>query len=125
MWLLTPTGFVSIVQHRNDVNNVIVRARVLLDLQRFNQRNVRDTGQIERTPDADYPYRLSVSKGALRAALDVAVQDLTYANFKSAAQEADPSELRNDVYHNVWSELRRLEALNAQPGGLRALSVSR
>lgn len=113
MWLLTPSGFVSIVEHRADPSMLLVRARVLSDLESFVAKakllGVRPVYELVRfTPAADYPYRVTLPRTLVATIVsDFVLRDLHYPNFKAAAPHD-----RQHVLHNVWSELQELTALN-------------
>lgn len=99
MWLFTKNSFISAVEHRGRPNDVIIRARRKRDLVRLFPK--RDK-QIEKTPNADYLYRLTVSKKELaKVVSDYVLRNITYDNFKGA-QDSDTAEWTNFL-HSVWA----------------------
>lgn len=114
MWIFTRQGFASVVQDRDDEHMVIVRARVREDLARISLRYFEGGGSIISTPAHDYPYRFIANRAHLAAGLLRVADDLRYTNFKTAAHDIDSSDLREDVYATIWSELRRLRDRTVQ-----------
>lgn len=96
MWIFLPNGPVSIVEHRAFNNVVLVRAR-----SEFPLKTLFPELDPEYMEDADYPYRLTVTKQHLVSALSIWIDtQLTYPNFKAAA---DPTLQR--LYHGVYAEV--------------------
>ena len=103
MWLFTKNSFVSVVQHRTQPDNVLVRARVKSHLARlFPQK------QMQADDEADYRYRIVVSKEEFATVVsDYIMQNLDYDNFKAAQDTDDPAWTR--FLHEVWGEGLRLQ----------------
>jgi hypothetical protein len=117
MWLFTPFGFFSAVAHRERDDMLCVRARARRDLEALNRR-MAAKHRIVDTPDADYPYRILVTRGAFSDFLDSFVKArLTYDNFKAAAGR-DPSETfkHQEVLHDVWATMHKHEDQRARLG---------
>lgn len=107
MWLFTKNSFVSAVQHRNQPNTLIVRARRKQDLVRLFPKKAK---QIERTPDADYLFRVTVSKKEFAKRMaDYIQQELTYDNFKGAQDSDTPNWMR--FLHEVWHSAYNLQSV--------------
>lgn len=103
MWLFTPDSFVSIVQHRDAPDLLLVRARFPGDLERLFPA---ETCNIEETPDADYRYRVALDREKVAEALAAAARDLRYANFKAeAAKRPHGGPVRMHALHQSWSAL--------------------
>ena len=80
MWLFTPDSFISVVQHRDQPDMLLARARFPGDLGRvFPEREE----EVEETPDADYRYRLIVGREEVAHAVANAARGIDYTNFKS------------------------------------------
>lgn len=109
MWLLTPDGFYSIVQKR-DEKDLCVRARVAADLDRLRERYLPSLSETVETADGDYRYRAWASHAAVAEALATIVRELDYDNFKNEVARKDYE--RAHAYHDVWEVLGKL-----QPGG--------
>jgi len=98
MWLFLPDAFISVVQDRDNADQLIVRGRLPGDIER-----VFPGADVLKTPDADYLYRVSVTRRQLRAALMRAVDDLTYTNVKGAILPGD--HLRHGAMLRCWSAM--------------------
>ena len=108
MWIAFKDGFISVVQHRELPNCLLVRARCMAhidavrNLYRAKQLPVPD---VVKSPRADYPYRLYVNKQDFASIVNELVMSIEYDNFKSAVgstvkQGDDASYL--DFLHSVW-----------------------
>lgn len=95
MWLITNSGYVSIVEHRDDDSVLIVRARRKSDLQRLFPH-----AEVAHTPSADYPYRVCVARDIVRRIMMAAVDQITYPNFK-ASISGDPT--LSVLCGKIWS----------------------
>jgi hypothetical protein len=103
MWLFTKNSFVSVVQHRQQPHNVLVRAR-----DKNHVALLFPKKQIHEDAAADYRYRLVVPKKEFaRAVSDYILQTLDYDNFKAAQSADDPEWTR--FLHAVWTEGLRLQ----------------
>jgi hypothetical protein len=106
MWLFLSDGFVSIVQDRDNKNNLLVRARVKSHLQALFPDSL-----IVQTPDADYRFRTVVSKKVVRKFVSDQVSAITYGNFKDTVVDPD--------YHSaclqVWSAMHDLQVQRQNP----------
>jgi hypothetical protein len=113
MWLFLPFGFYSIVQHRLDSNVLLVRARARADLVALLEY-VGLRAPIQRTPEADYPYRVSLPREELGQVLsDFAGYALDYENFKAEVARVQGT-VRAHAYHRVWDALRVIEDSEAR-----------
>ena len=80
MWLFTETGFVSAVQHREDKDLLVVRARDRISLEPLAEA----TGtEITTNAYSDYPYRVIVHKADFNTWVSNAIKFLDYPNFKN------------------------------------------
>jgi hypothetical protein len=99
MWIFTTTGFFSIV--KVDVGRVQIRGRSLPDIRRLCRRFGLKFDRIIRTPHADYPFRVLVTRKAwVNIATALAADVEGYDNFKRAVAVTDPD--RAKVYEEVW-----------------------
>lgn len=80
MWLFTETGFVSAVQHRDEPDLLVVRAR-----DRISLVGILDYADTEITTNAysDYPYRVIIHKADFTRWVNDAIKFLEYPNFKN------------------------------------------
>ncbi len=84
MWIFTETGFVSAVQHRDNPEYLMVRAR---DRESLEALATMLSIEIKSTPDADYPYRLVASKEDVKSWMNDSIDFLGYSNFKNQAYD--------------------------------------
>jgi len=116
MWIITTSGFLSVVQNLNSTgpeDALLVRGRVRADLERFADfaagRGARSA--VVESPDADYGFRLTTSREVLAAFVAERVAALDYPNFKSEIYKADP--VRENVYEDAWAVLHGLRNVRA------------
>jgi len=114
MWLITPTGFFSIVCKPGDTKagTLTLRARAKSDLEALRQQFLSSLGPTTENEGTDYPYRAKAKRGDVANALAQMVQQLDYDNFKSEVAEKQ-GHGRAGVYHKVWDILYDLENTTA------------
>lgn len=110
MWLFTPQGFCSIVQHNEKPDTFIVRFRAQHDAEWF-VSTLRTRALVKRkvhiTHTADYPFRVFVTKARFVKWLTwYVLEGITYTNFKSAVRTSQGVK-RAMIYHDIWHVLRR------------------
>jgi hypothetical protein len=100
MWLFTSKGFVSVVQDRDNNDNLLVRARVKSHLQALFPQ-----GTVIETQDADYLFRCSLQRKLVEQVMADQVNAIDYGNFKDTVVDPD--------YHSAclrcWSSLHQLQ----------------
>lgn len=119
MWLITPTGFFSIVEKPTDgkTGTLTIRARVRSDLVALKQDYLSSLGRVREGTDTDYRYRATARRSEVGQAIARMVSTLNYANFKSEVALRQGIE-RAHVYHDVWDVLHALQTdptFEAQP----------
>ncbi len=119
MWITTLDGYYSVVEVRDNEDRLFVRARDRRDLDRLLDRlpwRFRAWRALAgwpgptHTPDADYPWRVLMSRSAVGGYLARAARDLDYGNFKAAVHATGvrgPKRAR--IYGRVWDNLLDLE----------------
>ncbi len=113
MWLITESGFGSVVAHREKEDVLLVRARSRDDLEAFCRIAAEegiegfDPGGFWEDPSADYRWRMEVGQAAVADLARVLVERIDYDNFKSRVGRDDPG--REMIYHGVWRELLNIE----------------
>ena len=107
MWILTPSGFFSVVQKEGDAL-LSVRARVRTDLEELMQSYLPNILPIQEGGHTDYPYRIFVDHSTWAAALTRIARDIDYPNFKRAVK-SNQGPIRSKIYGNVWRELYALQ----------------
>jgi ADP-ribose pyrophosphatase YjhB (NUDIX family) len=114
MWLITPTGFFSIVCKPGDrkAGTLTIRARVKSDLEALRQQCLPSLGKVTENEGTDYPYRAKAKRSEVAKALAQMVEQLDYDNFKNEVAEKQGHH-RAKVYHEVWDVLYDLEKKTA------------
>lgn len=118
LWLITPHGFYSAVQHDNDPNLIVVRTRVKADALYLAQF-VLDVDALEaESPEdllvtydfSDYPWRVILFRDTWQSflATEAHGDHLNYGNVKDAVK-AQQGPARAATYMSVWSALLRLQ----------------
>ena len=101
MWLMTTRGFYSVVEHRDDADRLLVRARTREDIEAL-------AGLVAAAPvwleSADYAWRVETTRTEWQAAMQVLVREITYPNFKSAIKD----DVHERAYHRVWYVMHEL-----------------
>ena len=103
MWLYTTDGFYSIVEDRFcKPGEVMVRGRNREDIERFKQKNNLRKAIIE-TQQADYHYRIPISKKKLAKYLEEYALNLRYSNFKNTIPHQEHT--RHTAYYRCWQAM--------------------
>lgn len=112
MWWFTKFGFFSVVQKPGDAasGHVTVRARAEGDLEALRNQYLPEMGPIEEKAGTDYRFRAKAPKAAFARAVQEAVLDIDYSNFKSAVGALQGHD-RAAIYENVWSKLLKLQTI--------------
>lgn len=135
MWIMTPSGFFSAVQHNDDPTLLVVRTRDHSDAETLlgfyvahrtsllNQaERAAAAGQPFPMPEmpepaivqydhADYPWRVITPKDVWGRFVAMQAMTIDYGNFKDAVKERQGAD-RARVYSAVWSDLLALEDLD-------------
>jgi hypothetical protein len=105
MWIFTETGFVSAVQHRENPDYLMVRAR---DRESLVQLSEMTETEIKSTPDADYPYRLTATKEDVKSWMNDSIDFLGYSNFKNQVAITRGKNYARTL-GSVWSTMHDVE----------------
>ena len=97
MWLFVSGGFLSVVAHRTQPGDLLVRAR-----QPDHIHAIFPGAEIVHMPSADYPYRTVVSRDAVQSAIADYVQAMVYDNFKASIDDHEYHHVCLDVWHTMW-----------------------
>lgn len=81
MWIFTSNGFVSAVAHRTKPNHLMVRARAKEHIAWLAERV---GAQPEHTPDADYEWRVTVTRETFEGFVLEQIKAIDYDNFKNS-----------------------------------------
>jgi hypothetical protein len=98
MWLFTTSGFLSIVEHRDDQDRLLVRARVREDLEPLAEGL---GAELRETPAGDYRFRVEADREAVALLVADAVRAVDYPNFKNAVADRQ-GYARAGAYGRIW-----------------------
>ncbi len=104
MWIFTRTGMVSIVEHRDDPETLLVRARARRHLEAFRGHAVgTGFGAIWEDATADYRWRCEMSRAAVRTCVLAEIEALDYPNFKAAIPSQEHAYI--EAAHETWAAM--------------------
>ncbi len=129
MWIATNEGWISVVKRRG-TNQLLVRARKEEHLiAMFRKRcSSREDGrwhthpddadlpfkerrghpdyplsqEIFVDPDADYPYRMYITRTVFRQIMNKWITDIDYDNFKASVPDPTYARALNDVWYTMY-----------------------
>lgn len=78
MWIFCRDGFLSIVQHNDYPNILIVRSRFKGHIQR-----IFGDVEVEKDAGTDYEYRTEIPKEKVAKVMSDMIKDIDYGNFKN------------------------------------------
>lgn len=111
MWIFTNDAFISAVQDKKDSNLIMCRARIMGDLEAFLsfapkgylERSMMNGDAITETNEADYRFRLRMTRNDFEQTVLRHAMGINYTNFKSSIVETSPTgKERHRVYLQVW-----------------------
>ena len=109
MWLFTETGFVSVVQDRDDSTKMWVRARDKQSLQPF----VDVYGvEILNVGRSDYPHRVTISRTQFVDWLVESGETLNYDNYKNRVAKTRGYDFVMPL-HDVWATMLQVEKISS------------
>lgn len=106
MWIFLNNAFLSMVEHREQPDKLMVRARCEGDIQR-----VFGEVLVTETPAADYRFRTVVHKATAMSVISGKVLGINYDNFKNSVAETD----RHHAYAGCWHSMYRLQTDRQYP----------
>ena len=111
MWLITTTGFYSVVQKPWDKQDgtLTVRARAREDLEALRATGLPELGGVKEDTDADYRFRAQAPRAAVARAVQAQVEGIDYDNFKTAVGKRQGS-ARAHIYHDAWDALYQIQS---------------
>jgi len=117
MWLITPTGFFSVVRKPSDAaaGTLTVRARVRADLDTLREQWLPTLGATRESRDTDYRFRATAPQTEVAAAMARMVEAIDYSNFKDEVARRQGS-ARAHRYHDVWAALMPLQQGTSDQG---------
>lgn len=115
MWMFSKTGFVSIVEHRDDPDALMIRGRTREDVENFVDASgppefhgPASVGEVYETPDGDYRWRVVMSRGACAASVAGMCMAIDYDNFKDAVHDLGEPD-RDRAMMQVWGAMYGLQ----------------
>ena len=103
MWIFLNNSFLSIVENRNNKEELLVRSRIKGDIDKiFSDSNVFEL------ENSDYKYRLYIKKSEVSEKIKDIIQNINYDNFKNSISKNEDK--RHSSYINVWNEMRKLQS---------------
>ena len=115
MWIYTTKGFFSVVEHKEDPERIMLRARVKVDIQNikkiFDDLGLEATDILENV-GSDYKYRIFANRMDWVSVMNRLMIDMNYTNFKDAVYETDSykiKDMRHEAYYKVWSIMYELQ----------------
>jgi hypothetical protein len=103
MWIFSRRGFYSVVEHKDNPNLILVRARREQDLVNLVQKYELPY-QITEHPDYDYRWRLVIDRLTWRELAFELMVEIDYPNFKSKLAQTDQLD-KLPMLLGFWEEL--------------------
>jgi len=100
VWVYTNKGMISIVEHNEDPEILLVRSR-----ERGTLEKLFPEYDVLTLEYSDYPHRVFVGRDVLASMIAKLVRGVDYPNFKSSVSDRN----RHDCYMNVWRVTLGLE----------------
>lgn len=103
MWVFLNNSFLSIVENRNNKEELLVRSRVRGDIDK-----IFPDSNIFEMENSDYKYRSYIKKIEVSEKIREIVTNINYDNFKDSITKSEDQ--RHSSYLNVWNEMRKLQS---------------
>ena len=98
MWLFVSGGYLSIVAHRHQPDDLLVRARHPDHIQA-----VFPDAQVVFMRAADYPYRTVLPRALVLQAVGEYLLSMQYDNFKNSIIDDEYHDVCFDVWRTMWA----------------------
>jgi hypothetical protein len=98
MWLFVSGGYLSIVAHRHQPDDLLVRAR-----HRDHIHAVFPDAQVVFMRAADYPYRTVLPREVVLQAVSEYLLSMEYDNFKNSIENDEYHDVCLDVWRTMWA----------------------
>ena len=98
MWLFVSGGYLSIVAHRHQPDDLLVRARHPDHIQA-----VFPDAQVAFMRAADYPYRTVLPRELVQQAVGEYLLSMQYDNFKNSIIDDEYHDVCLDVWRTMWA----------------------
>lgn len=111
MWLFTPDGFYSAVQHKDDPDLIMVRARARAHAERLVQSLPEHERPeiVETPPPADYLWRVTLTRAQWVFLVAKFAADIAYLNFKSEAHKREHPPGYMSALHALWGDMLKVQ----------------
>jgi hypothetical protein len=93
MWVCLNNSFLSIVQNRNNLEQLLVRSRRKGDIEK-----VFPEAKVIQEAGSDYRYRAFINRDNVANAIAREVSNIDYGNFKNSVRDHD----LHDAYSDFW-----------------------
>ena len=103
MWVFLNNSFLSIVENRNNKEELLVRSRVRGDIDK-----IFPDSNIFEMENSDYKYRSYIKKIEVSEKIREIITNINYDNFKNSISKSEDQ--RHSSYLNVWNEMRKLQS---------------
>ena len=103
MWVFLNNSFLSIVENRNNKEELLVLSRVRGDIDK-----IFPDSNIFEMENSDYKYRSYIKKIEVSEKIREIVTNINYDNFKNSISKSEDQ--RHSSYLNVWNEMRKLQS---------------
>jgi len=107
MWLFTQYGFYSVVQHEENPEAFLMRARVKNDLENLLKLTQIET-PISHTPRAQYAFRVLLSQAEWNRIAQVLTRAVDYPSFTNRISELPDQSTKNAAYGSIWNALENV-----------------
>lgn len=104
MWIAMNDSFISIVEDRNDPDQLVVRSRLLGDLLAVFPEYEHC---VIVSDDSDYRFRLFIPRSEVMDAISLKIAHIEYDNFKNSIPKRQP--WRYSAYMKIWGIMMSLQ----------------
>ena len=98
MWVFLPGGFISVVAHREQPNDFMIRSRNSEHLS-----ILFPECEIIELDDSDYRYRTVLPRREVNDMISKHIENMEYDNFKSSISESEYNNACNHVWRVMYS----------------------
>jgi len=106
MWIFTNRGFLSIVENRDNPDELLVRARYKGDIE----AHFGGHHEVTESSDADYRFRIFLPREAVSAQIHSFVNGIDYPNFKDSCHfnsgDITVDGVKNRSLFRVWDTMK-------------------
>lgn len=100
MWVCLNNSFLSIVENRNNLDQLLVRSRRKGDIEK-----VFPDAKVIQEAGSDYRYRAFINRDIVANSIAREVANIDYGNFKNSVRDHD----LHDAYSDFWLIMYKLQ----------------